>query len=297
MHDVRTRTSRRQGTAGRKRDTAPQSVTARAGQAPAFPVEIRVPPHRGAVIVTAAAEPADPRAADAFCDGAEAQRLSPAPPPRKRRAKPAATAATTAPIKRAAAQPRASKTRAGKTRAGKTPAGQAQTPKTRDAPAAKPRTRKPPAPAPAEPARPRQRRPAATRPAVPLPPATEALVVPAAPAAQPVGAAETAAPPTALPRNRALVRSGGGLVARVVAWLDRLVPRRRRAALPRARTRLDRSARQDPAGHVAAARTGPPGPESAADLARRMLLQLSEENERLRREIERLRATADEPGR
>ena len=121
-------------------------------------------------------------------------------------------------------------------------------------------------------------------------PAALAATAPAAlsPAASPPIQSE---PPCApLPRGRAITRTGDGLVGRVVAWLSGLsfIPRKRRAPLPRARTTLavepPMTARAEP----------PASPADSADdsLTRRMLLQLSEENARLRRELEALRAGA-----
>lgn len=113
--------------------------------------------------------------------------------------------------------------------------------------------------------------PAAAEPATRLDPAPAALAP----------AAATSIPRAPLARDRALVRTSSGLVARVVAWLGRLVPRQRRAALPRVRTRITSPA--------AAPRTADP---LESDLARRMLLQLSEENDRLRGELDRMQAAA-----
>ena len=94
-------------------------------------------------------------------------------------------------------------------------------------------------------------------------------------------AAAVAVPRPPLARDRALVRTSTGLVSRVVAWLGRLVPRQRRAALPRVRTRIAQSAAAPPAAEPL-----------ESDLARRMLLQLSEENDRLRVELDRMRSAA-----
>ncbi|MBC2670478.1 hypothetical protein ACFOON_02895 [Novosphingobium piscinae] len=161
-----------------------------------------------------------------------------------------------------------------------------------------------------------KRTPAAGRPAIPLASASEPLVIaPVAPPAasarpgsgitagpidQPVTGAPTApataAPLPTRPTGRALVRQDLGVVARVVAWLGRLLPRRRKAALPRARTRLERSAAPGTgaAPDPAPAPASPAGqPETTAELTRRMLLQLSAENERLRREVDALRSRAE----
>ena len=140
-------------------------------------------------------------------------------------------------------------------------------------------------------------------------PSTAALaspaVIPPQPAAQPVAAATTARP-----EQRALVRQERGLIARVVAWLGRLAPRKQRASLPKARTRLERPVQ--PVAPVAAAPQPMPQPMSMSMpipdaappeaalplktesiLSGRMVLKLSEENSRLRRELEALRAAAE----
>jgi hypothetical protein len=87
-----------------------------------------------------------------------------------------------------------------------------------------------------------------------------------------------------LPRSRAVARTGEGLIGRVVSWLSslNLVPRKRRAPLPKAQTTL----RPPSATPVTPVPTPAPDDDS---LTRRMLLQLSEENARLRRELETLR--------
>ena len=102
----------------------------------------------------------------------------------------------------------------------------------------------------------------------------------------------SALPPHAapLPRSHTLVIADGGLVARVVAWLGKLAPRKRRAALPRSRIRLRAPA------HTPTVVPDRPNPADTASpvgddtLTQRMLLQLSEENARLRRELDLLRS-------
>jgi len=312
MPEARTRSGSRKRSVARGLDTGPGGTAvaaakpppaARQGLAPvSFPAEIRVPPHRGAVIVAAAVEttPARP---------GPAQQDPPAPKSTRRgAARPAAEAAPAKearPKRRKTAKPAAPKSAQKSARKSSRPAATSPaTGRTLAKPRAAPRKPRkaataadlpPPAAAPMAAVHP------ATFPvlaALPLPVRDEALVVPMDPPA-PAAPATRPAPPAAatnLPRSRALVRPQVGLVARVVAWLDRLIPRRRRAALPKARTRLERPVPPPMAKPV---RSGsieelPASPETASELARRMLLQLSDENERLRREIEHLRAAASQ---
>ncbi|MBC2652141.1 hypothetical protein H7F50_04975 [Novosphingobium flavum] len=295
MQDARTRARGRKRSVARRLETEPDATVAVSAPAPggpkwargpaAFPTEIRVPPHRGAVIVAAPLEARPDQPAPATEGGAGTKAT-----PRRRTGQTAASAPTkkTAPKRTKPTQRSAGK----QTNSAKTDRS------TRKVAKGTPRTAS------------RQTRAAATTPALPLPAAPEALVqappapsVPAtegarpAPIVTPAGAAPAGLAPAGLPRSRALVRPQSSLVARVVAWLDRLIPRRKRAALPKARTRLERKAVAPPAATEPAAMTPDPAapPESASDLARRMLLQLSEENERLRREIDRLRAAASQP--
>lgn len=108
--------------------------------------------------------------------------------------------------------------------------------------------------------------------------------------APPPAHAEPPSRPEPLPRSRMLVSADGGLVARVVAWLGKLAPRKRRAALPRSLTRLRAPARTPAVvpGRPTPAETASPAGDDT--LTRRMLLQLSEENARLRRELDLLRS-------
>lgn len=123
-------------------------------------------------------------------------------------------------------------------------------------------------------------------------PAREAPKPASQPPASPARTLAEAALITPMPRSRALVRQDHGLVGRLVAWLGRLVPRKQRRALPRARSRIERPAPAAPAvSPVAATATVQREEPLSADLSRRMLLQLSQENERLRRELEALRAS------
>ncbi|WP_298197202.1 hypothetical protein [Novosphingobium sp.] len=281
MQDARTRARGRKRSIARRLEIEPGATVAMSAPAPggpkrarapaAFPTEIRVPPHRGAVIVAAPLE-ARPDLPSPVAEGGAGPKAT----PRRRTAQTAAGAPTkkTGP-KRTKPAPRSAGKQANPAKTDRS---------TRKVAKGTARTAS------------RQPRAAATTPALPLPAAPEALVV--SPAAPSVPATEAARPaPAGLPRSRALVRPQSSLVARVVAWLDRLIPRRKRAALPKARTRLERKAFAPPAASEPAAVTPDPAvpPESASDLARRMLLQLSEENERLRREIERLRAAASQP--
>lgn len=99
-----------------------------------------------------------------------------------------------------------------------------------------------------------------------------------------------------VPRGRALVRVEARLVTRLVAWLDALLPRKKRRALPRVLTRLPRPAAlvgtgtAEMVGTAGAPGTGPAPAPGAETLSRQMLIALSEENLRLRRELEALRA-------
>lgn len=321
---------------------------------PAFPSDVAVPPHRGAVIGN---EPAD-----SLSD----YTIAPAPKTKAGAKKPANGKA--APKKPAAAKPGAKRT-SPKPAASRTkpvpittiapkPGSKARPVK---ATAAAPSGLRPPAPPPAAAdlvgSGPETARPAATivsalevEPALAAPPATAELPgvsaatepdplatfeVPSAPPppresanAETAAAAPAIEPPPERPAQdspapsaqRALVTQDNGLIGRLVAWLGRLVPRKRRVALPKARTRLERPVppvlqppSQPPVQAAAPAPTAPPasGPEPGAPavplppaaeplalptesiLSGRMVLKLSEENSRLRRELEALRATVD----
>lgn len=344
MHDVRTRKPGRQPAGARnqpKHKRGDKPALAGAGppgqsppiaappfmltaRPPAFPLDVQVPPHRGAVIALAPQGPLPVSARSEYL-------VTPARTPlkRKKAAAPAAKAPAKTDAKRAAKRPKP---------AGTAPA---RTPKPR-----KPKATLPPSPKPkrqaaanvaetdlvdtirpieitAPPAAmslsttPASATPASANPApAPIPVSVAWPHIPdhASPAT-PVMAAATIAPvpparpsaralpdrPAAVadaiplaervvlppaPRARALVRQSTGPVARIVAWLTGLLPRKRKTALPRARTRLDQPVRQTAPNPVAVEAT-----ETTAELARRMLLQLSAENERLRRELEVLRAT------
>lgn len=236
MQDVRTRKSNRPPRAASKATAPPGSRRSKAPSkpdqpafllnrpGPAFPLDITIPPHRGALPIPAAAE------------------YLVIPPSRDDGL-----------VRRRKGSGRAAKAKSGTTAKGT--ATQAATEAAAKAP-------KPAAPAP---------RIAAPTPARSL--AEAALISP-------------------MPRSRALARQEHGLVGRVVAWLGRLVPRKPRRALPRARTRIERPAPAPPA--IGATPDMAPVQRDeplSADLSRRMLLQLSQENERLRRELEALRAS------
>lgn len=289
MHDVRNRKSgpdeaaRQKPAARRKRRTAvkqgevPPAPAASAppfllatptgpihATGPGFPRDVTVPPHRGALIVAAPPAPEVPP-----LDGYVIEPARPATP--RKRAKSAGKNAAT---------PRTGQPQQGKakpdTAARSAPSRPART---RSVPTAKAT----PSPIKGEPA------PAPSAAAVMTQPAAPPIAPPIAPlAAVPLAERLAHVPPR---RDRALVRQGGSVVARVVAWLGRLMPRQRRSALPRARTRL---IRQD---HAAAGPMSPPAADAGPELNRRMLLELSQENERLRREVAALRATLGETAR
>lgn len=243
-----------------------------AARGPGFPRDITVPPHRGALIVAAPPAPGGPATEDYL--------IAPARPAKPRqRTKPAGKSAATPRV----AQPKPSGPKRGAPKRGKV----------QDDTAAK-----------------AARGPIVAEPTPAIPGATTGPVAPpptGSPAAIPLAAIPLAerldhGPPR---RDRALVRQGDGFVARMVAWLGRLMPRQRRSALPRARTRLTR---QDHAAAPLAPAIGFPPPSAAGpmmqpvadagpELSRRMLLELSEENERLRREVAALRATLGEAAR
>lgn len=118
---------------------------------------------------------------------------------------------------------------------------------------------------------------------------------PAVPTARPASVAPLSAPVThqgpsvAIPlaertiplaRSQSLVAPGRSVVARIVGWLTKLAPRQKRSALPKARKTL----RAAPAVQI-------PVPTDDA-LTRRMMLELSEENARLRRELDALRLSS-----
>jgi hypothetical protein len=113
--------------------------------------------------------------------------------------------------------------------------------------------------------------------------------------AEPVASRAGPALPPPIPRARALAPIRAGLVERVVGWLAALLPRKPRAAMPRARTSLSAAAPASrPAGDIVGPPPQAPTPGAAVaddSLSRRMLVALSEENLRLRRELEELRAT------
>lgn len=353
MHDVRTRKPGRQPAGARKQPKhkrgnkpalasagppaqSPPAATAPfmlAARPPAFPLDVRVPPHRGAVIALAPkglmAKPAWPEVPALEPEPTE-YLVTPARTPlkRKKTAAPAgkAPAKPVKPTKKVvAAATGIPKARKGKS-AGPRPNQvkrdtSAQTLKARPTPSAGLMEGTGPTVAPQSPASaawphiPDQADPsqAATATAtsdpqsgVPIAARTEhgpptvlapAEMTPAAMTPPPVTdaiplAERIALPPS--PRDRALVRQGTGAVARIVAWLTRLLPRKRKTTLPRARTRLDQSpSRSAEPGPTPTASLAAPAEatETTAELARRMLLQLSAENERLRRELEVLRGT------
>lgn len=288
-----------------------------APQVPSFPSDVAIPPHRGAVIGT---EPADslsdypiarPKAkpgskttkasgksagtkavqakAPAARSGAAKATTAPRPTPRSASPKPSATRTRTA-----AARPAGP---AGDASRATEPVGTVA-PVQELAPIGQPAQSDPPPP-----------RESAHAESVPVEPAAPPIVAPAEAAPAP------AEPPPA--GQRALVKQDHGLIGRLVAWLGRLVPRKRRAALPRARTRLERPA-APPAVPTATAAPAPapmprpdPAPTASAPavpltpaaeplvlptesiLSGRMVLKLSEENSRLRRELDALRASVE----
>lgn len=335
MHGVRTRKSRassssdeaagqkpaarrkrRAGPAGESPTPAPEASAPpfllapptgpAAARGSGFPRDITVPPHRGALIVAAPSAPADALPDDYL--------IAPAPPAKPRqRAKPAGKGAAAPRV----AQPKQGQPKQGRAKQDPAKRGKAKAAKPKTGPVV---TTAPPRPAPTLSvptlSPPTLSAAAATTQPVAGPPTTTAPTT-IAPTAIPVAPVPLAAIPlAAIPlaerldhrpprRDRALVRQGEGFVARMVAWLGRLMPRQRRAALPRARTRL---ARQDHAAAAlapaitaappaAAGPMTPPAADAGPELNRRMLLELSQENDRLRREVAALRATLGETAR
>lgn len=125
-----------------------------------------------------------------------------------------------------------------------------------------------------------------------------------------IGLAEALRP---LPRRLApMVVREAGLVGRLVAWLARLAPRRKRVALPRVRIRVSSAPTWSQAGAVpptpaqtrpdAAAEVPPPGgavpaaecPVGEDRLAPAQLAELADEIVRLRAELAELKAGAAE---
>ena len=344
MHDVRTRKPGRQPAGARKQPKhkrgnkpaqagagppgqSPPTATAPfmlAARPPAFPLDVRVPPHRGAVIAPASHSLVPILARPEFLapePGAAEYLVTPARAPLKR--KKAAAPTGKAPAKRTK-QAGATTTGIPTARKGKSagphpvkakranfaqtsraspaqPARQIEATRAQTAPHSPAKAAWPHIPDQADPAGtatataasdPQSNAPISAnaehdRPIALVP----AEITPAATSGPPVIGAIPLAERIALPpllHGRALVRQSTGPVARIVAWLTRLLPRKRKSALPRARTRLDQSPHRP-----AALEPTPAAPaeatETTAELARRMLLQLSAENERLRRELEVLR--------
>jgi hypothetical protein len=248
---------------------------------PAFPLEVRVPPHRGALIVSAPSGPLPIPAMPEY--------LITDAPARKSASKKARKAAgINAPVP---AKPKPKRKSAGPKTRKAAPAAKVRAVRKAASPPALAEpvqiTSAEPAPQPAPP--PTAQAPEPPPALAPAPfPVLSAPLMAATPNAPITLAERTAFTPQR--RDRALVRSDNGLVARVVAWLGGLMPRKRRAALPRARTRLDRA----PAS-AAAQIASPPSGDADNNLAHRMMLQLSQENERLRRELEALRAAMGAP--
>ena len=298
MHGVRTRKSRadskpdeaaRQKPAARRKrraaltETSPAPDVAAApflltpptgpiaASRPGFPRDITVPPHRGALIVAAPPGPGAPPGDDYL--------IAPTRPAKPRQ--------RTKPAGKGAAAPRVDQPKQG-------------LPKPERAKPAKAKPDRAKADTAGRTARSRPSRSAPTAGAAAV--TTQPAAVPLAtvpPTTIPLAAIPLAAIPLAerldhrpLNRDRALVRQGEGFVARMVAWLGRLMPRQRRTALPRARTRLTR---QDHAAAAPApAMAAPPVADAGAELSRRMLLERSPENERRRREVAARRATRGE---
>ncbi|MDE2619939.1 MAG: hypothetical protein KGL54_07220 [Sphingomonadales bacterium] len=296
MHGVRTRKSRadskpdeaaRQKPAARRKrraaltETSPAPDVAAApfllapptgpiaASRPGFPRDITVPPHRGALIVAAPPGPGAPPRDDYL--------IAPARPAKPRQ--------RTKPAGKGAAAPRVGKSKQG-------PAKQGQPKPDRAKAGTTAKTAR---------SRPSRSAPTTGAAAVTIQPAAVPLAT-VPPTTIPLAGIPLAAIPLAerldhrpLNRDRAMVRQGEGFVARMVAWLGRLMPRQRRTALPRVRTRLTRQ--DHAAGALAPAMAKPPTPPVAdpgPELSRRMLLELSQENERLRREVAALRATLGE---
>lgn len=228
---------------------------------PRFPDDVLIPHARGANITTAPATTEDGRSDHVGAEPAPAKRkrTATAPTPRKARARTTGKTGRKPPKKRT----------------GTTAEAKAQAPRARAK--AKPTTPQPAASSPA--AIPLAKVDASPVAATPAPPVATAMTP----------LSERMAP---LPRGRAVVAPSRGIVARMVNWLAGLAPRKKRAALPRAR----RSLRLPPAGNPATA-SGPATmaatPPDGDGLIRRMMLELSEENARLRRELEALRLAAD----
>ncbi|HEY6870328.1 MAG TPA: hypothetical protein VI199_11300 [Novosphingobium sp.] len=310
-----------------------------APQLPSFPRDVAIPPHRGAVIgselaeslsdYTIATKPkAKPGGKKQAGGKATAAKLAGARPVTGK-----STAAKAPSAKAASAKATGAKATGGARPAARTASPKpSATPKPSSAPkpsTARSRAAIPPTPelvAAVAPTAASGPQPALTTTAGPPPPpaapplpreTANAETVPAEPVAFPVSApAETAGDGRPL-EQRALVKPDQGPIGRLVAWLGRLVPRKRRAALPRARTRLARPASPPAAGPSVAERVAAPAPEPAAApasgapivppapaaeplalptesiLSGRMVLKLSEENSRLRRELDALRATVE----
>lgn len=92
-----------------------------------------------------------------------------------------------------------------------------------------------------------------------------------------------------LPRAQSLVAPGRSVVARIVTWLTKLAPRKKRSALAKPRTTLRTPLVRRELDVCASPATVRMTVAADDAMTRRMMLELSEENARLRRELEALR--------